>query len=340
MDTDMTALRQDIKAVRGGLGALGFDMEALSREVGLPPGDAFDLSPQTVPEARRNVLVALWKAAHRKRNDPLLPLWVGAAVPFGCYEIIDYLCSACSNLGAGVAQLGRYLRLATPNMTLTAQDDAMTFAPRRPMSMERRVHGLYTVGITIARFRHATGVRFTPTSAQLAAPNGLDRRAVERWLGVPCTFGHTTSRLVFEAGTFDLPLAAPQPGLATVLERHADDLVKKRGLDDDPLGEVRAAIRAGLEVAETTLERSARRMAMGERTLQRRLADVGVSFQELLDEERRALSADLLADSRLAIGEVAFLLGYSEQSAFARAFKRWTGQAPTAYRRARPGVVD
>jgi AraC-like DNA-binding protein len=76
----------------------------------------------------------------------------------------------------------------------------------------------------------------------------------------------------------------------------------------------------------------ARQFGMSERTLQRRLADEGVSYQELLDEARKQVAGRYLTTSALAIGEVAYLLGYSEPAAFHRAFKRWYATTPEAYR--------
>jgi AraC-like DNA-binding protein len=78
----------------------------------------------------------------------------------------------------------------------------------------------------------------------------------------------------------------------------------------------------------------ARRLGMSERTLQRRLADEGLSFQKLVDEARRELAEGLLVRSDYSLAEVAFLTGFSEQSAFNRAFKRWLDQTPAAYRQA------
>ena len=78
----------------------------------------------------------------------------------------------------------------------------------------------------------------------------------------------------------------------------------------------------------------ARRLGLGERTLQRRLQRDGTSFAALLDEIRAQLARSYLGDPRLAIFEVAYLLGYSEPSAFNRAFRRWTGQSPRRWRRA------
>ena len=78
----------------------------------------------------------------------------------------------------------------------------------------------------------------------------------------------------------------------------------------------------------------ARRLALSERTLHRRLSDRGVSYKSLVETTRRHLGENLLRDGRYTVSEVAFLTGFSEQSAFNRAFKRWTGQTPTAFRKA------
>jgi AraC-like DNA-binding protein len=76
----------------------------------------------------------------------------------------------------------------------------------------------------------------------------------------------------------------------------------------------------------------ASQLAMSARTLQRRLADGGHSYQSLVDEARRRLSARLLAETDYSLNEVAFMAGFADQSAFTRAFKRWEGQTPRSYR--------
>lgn len=76
-------------------------------------------------------------------------------------------------------------------------------------------------------------------------------------------------------------------------------------------------------------------MGCSPRTLQRLLADHGTTFQAVLDETRRRLAEELIAAPHVSLAEVAFVLGYSEQSAFQRAFKRWTGYSPGAWRRQR-----
>ena len=73
-------------------------------------------------------------------------------------------------------------------------------------------------------------------------------------------------------------------------------------------------------------------MYMGARTLQRKLAGEGSSFSKLLDEVRKELAERYIEDQTRTISEVSFLLGFSESSAFSRAFRRWTGEAPSRYR--------
>ncbi|MBK6533536.1 MAG: helix-turn-helix transcriptional regulator [Deltaproteobacteria bacterium] len=82
-----------------------------------------------------------------------------------------------------------------------------------------------------------------------------------------------------------------------------------------------------------TLKRVAAQLRMSERSLQRRLADEGESFDAIVDALRRDLALRYLADPKIAVAEVAYLLGYSEPSPFHRAFKRWTGRTPAEARR-------
>lgn len=82
----------------------------------------------------------------------------------------------------------------------------------------------------------------------------------------------------------------------------------------------------------TRIQAVARQLATTPRTLQRRRADEGMSYQELLDRTRQEAAAGYLAHSTLSIGEIAYLLGYSEVAAFHRAFKRWNDETPQAFR--------
>jgi AraC-like DNA-binding protein len=110
-------------------------------------------------------------------------------------------------------------------------------------------------------------------------------------------------------------------------------LLDQRPTAADIVGRVREAIKPELRGGNPTLESIAGKLAMSPRTLQRRLRDRGVLFNDTLDAMRFGAAKSYLAQEDVAAAEVAYLLGFAEQSSFNRAFKRWSGQTPINYRR-------
>lgn len=125
-------------------------------------------------------------------------------------------------------------------------------------------------------------------------------------------------------------------GISQYLVSHLDaDLMRLP--DQEPLiTQVRDAIAQSLSEGAPKMADIARQMGMSVRSFHRRLSDHGVTFQALTEETRRDLAEGLLRDKTLTLAEVAFLTGFSEQSAFTRAFKRWVGLTPASYRKHRP----
>jgi AraC-like DNA-binding protein len=121
--------------------------------------------------------------------------------------------------------------------------------------------------------------------------------------------------------------------LFSVLETHARMLMSQRPVPEDIAGRVRGAIEAELRGGDPSLESIGRRLAMSPRTLQRRLKDHGVAFNDLLDATRFQAAKAFLAQGDVAGAEVAYLLGFADPSSFNHAFRRWSGETPTDYRR-------
>jgi AraC-like DNA-binding protein len=117
------------------------------------------------------------------------------------------------------------------------------------------------------------------------------------------------------------------------LENHASVLQAKLRGSTTLAGRVRQLLAEGIREGEPEQHEIAKSLALSERTLQRRLQDENVTFADLVEEVRADLARMYLNDPSLAVFEVAFLLGYSEPSAFNRAFRRWTGKSPSQYRR-------
>jgi AraC-like DNA-binding protein len=151
-------------------------------------------------------------------------------------------------------------------------------------------------------------------------------------IGCPLRFNEGETRLVLSRAALERPVVAPNQGLFAYLERHAEALQARVRASASIASRVRELLTLCLREGEPDQGAVARQLAVSERTLQRRLQDEGVTFAGLLDEVRADLSRMYLGDPQLAVFEIAFLLGYSEPSAFNRAFRRWTGQTPSEFR--------
>jgi AraC-like DNA-binding protein len=129
-----------------------------------------------------------------------------------------------------------------------------------------------------------------------------------------------------------LPLRRRDPVLRRWLERQAAAILARLPASGDVRDEVQNALSSQMTAGDMGIDVVARRLATTPRTLQRRLARAGTSFATLCDDARRQAAHTYLADTTLSIAEVTYLLGYSEPTAFHRAFKRWHGTTPQAFR--------
>jgi AraC-like DNA-binding protein len=140
--------------------------------------------------------------------------------------------------------------------------------------------------------------------------------------------------LVIDRSMLELPIPTHDPILYDILLSHARTVLGEGPRSDGVVMRLRRAVEEGLRTREVDLHTLARKLHLSPRTLQRRLAEEGTSHQSLIDSVRREMALRLL-ESDVPIAEAAYLLGFSEASAFHRAFKRWTGQTPAEFRRGR-----
>jgi AraC-like DNA-binding protein len=130
------------------------------------------------------------------------------------------------------------------------------------------------------------------------------------------------------------PTRLGDEGITRFLISHLDAELDAVAVAEDTLSErTRNAIARSLSEGVPKLEQIARSLGLSARSLHRRLADEGLSYQSLTDDTRRDLAEGMLAEDQHSLSEIAFLTGFSEQSAFTRAFKRWTGVTPAQYRK-------
>jgi AraC-like DNA-binding protein len=148
---------------------------------------------------------------------------------------------------------------------------------------------------------------------------------------VPVTFRAPRNALRINPIWLDVPFDGGKEYVFGVFTRHADTLLDELAARDTVRSAVEATMLADLHEGTLSMDRTARDLGMSRQTLYRRLKDEGVTFAQVHDDLRRRMAMDYLSARKVSVGETAYLLGFSEASAFVRAFRRWTGASPTTW---------
>jgi len=181
--------------------------------------------------------------------------------------------------------------------------------------------------------REFTGKPVRALAVDFVNRRPADVRPYEDFFGGPVRFDQPSTRVVLSLRDLALPLRGADAALLALLDAQAERLLQEVAAVDEPVGVWRQALVGLIRSGRTQLADLAQSLQMSPRSLQRRLTERGHGFQALLSQTRQQLAEAYLRDANVELAEVALLLGYSEQSAFTRAFRQWTGQAPLQWRR-------
>jgi AraC-like DNA-binding protein len=314
------------RPVLAALDRIGIDAQPVLRAANVSPA-ALDAIENRLPA--ENVR-ALWEHAAAAAHDRSFGVHVAQAVPPGTIDVIEYIFATSQNLGDGLTRLTKYNRLV--------HDPSTTELVVEPLAARYIRHGAlatpqfdeFAITLLFVRSRQACRVDWTPDALRLEHhdPNP----ELGSVFGCPVSFGHHETELVFARGLLDLPFERSDSRLLAILERYASAVLDALPQQGSLVARVTHAIARELAHTLPTLASTARVLAMSERTLQRRLAEQGVTHSTIVDNVRRELALKHIGDASLSITEIGFMLHFSDTTAFYRAFKRWTGKSPRRYR--------
>lgn len=266
-----------------------------------------------------------------------LPLIVGDAMRPDEYGALGLAWKSAPNLLGSFSRVARYWRLWTSftQYELKNTDRGVFFMERRegPRRLGMRISIEADLASGVSLSRQVSPRPFAPIEVffKHAAPKTIDDH--EAYFGCPVHFGSDKDAMLLSHESLSDPNVLGDEGITRFLVSHLDRELAQ--IDDTPAlrtqtkGEIARALSEGLpKMADI-----ARRLGLSARSFHRRLAEQGLSFQTLTEETRREIAISMLQEERYALSEIAFLAGYSEQSAFNRAFKRWTGVTPATYRK-------
>jgi AraC-like DNA-binding protein len=332
-----TVLTVSSRALIAACVRLGLDTESLLRAAGISRETLDD------PDARieGNQASALWMKAYELSGDPVLSLHAAEACPLGAYKVIHYIAANASTVGEAFRYSARYFPLINTAITLPIDEsgDPIVFGVRDESGPEgvSRPYAEYCFAVFVLHVRAATGVSFPLRRVQFMHRAPADISEHERIFGCPVKFQVEHNGLHFDRAVWETRSTGAHPGVFEVMTDHADLLLEKLPRGPDLVERTRQAIGERLRGGDSSLESVARGLGTSARSLQRHLRELGYSYNALADEVRAATARLYLEQPDIAVAEVAYLLGFADQSTFNRAFKRWTGQTPARSRSQRRG---
>lgn len=312
--------------------ARGADFPALLKDAGLSPSDLTD------PDAELplNAVAQIFDAAAQASDDPCLGLHWAEAYPEGGGRVIGYLLLNAKSARQAVKAIARYveLHLEPIDIRFEEKDGFGELIWRFPpgFTAPRLQYASFAMAIMVVRLRKYAGANWNPAGVELEHRAYADMKEVKRILGPNVTFDHTQNTLRMREAVLNRTSDEADNRLFALIREMGDKLLAERKVKDDIVALTERAILSQIGDGAVALEDIAGALELPPRTLQSQLAAAGTNFETILLETRQSLAEIYLRDSDLPLTEIAFLLGFSELSAFTRAARGWFGVPPSQRR--------
>jgi AraC-like DNA-binding protein len=306
----------------------------------------FDPAAAAEPDARVpfTTYVALMRTAKQLTGDAALALHFAETVHISNYSIVGLLGGASETIAEAMAQLNRFVRLVVDADTggadrfvLERRRDGLWFIDNRrnPNAFPELTESAFAQIVCSSRPHGATSL-VRALHLTHADPGSADE--YRRIFGIAPVFGSNRNAACIDDVWLGNRVASLPRYVFPLLSERAEALL--RALDDarSTRSEVERHIVPILHSGNVSMENVAQRMGIGRQTLYRRLKADGLTFEIVLDDLRRRLAIDYLASRRASVSETACLVGYSDPSAFSRAFKRWTGARPKSAKQGQDAI--
>jgi AraC-like DNA-binding protein len=309
---------------------LGFDPQVLFAEAGFDPGLLRD-PEATIPYRRTAALLA---HCVERTGRPDLMLLVAQRCDFSVLGIVSLLARHSPDIGTAwrttIERLHLHDRGAVASLEIGGAFAMLGYSIyERDVEGSDQVH-LLAMGIAQRLMQGLCGGQWHATEVQLPVRRPRSEAPFRRFFGAPLRFNAERAALVFPAEALGRPIPGADPAVLKAVAALAEALEREDSRDIGP--SVRRALRSMLVAGHASEEGVAMAFSMHRRTLNRRLQGEGTTFRRLLEETRFDVARQLLRDTDAAVDQIASGLGYSGATAFGRAFKRWSGLAPQAWR--------
>lgn len=309
----------------------GVDPSRVLREIGVSQETHDDVNGVVPIEA----MARAWTLVPELSRDPDFGLHAGETTPTGSYGVLEFAAISSATALEAIQRYERYHRMMAGMTEIVVREEGASvhLALRPKIAIELgglRHYVEHVFALLVTRARMLTNDGLGPIEARFAhatPPNTSEHARIFRG---KLAFGRATNEMIADRQTLEVPLCTANPLLSKLLEETSGRVLPQP--DEDIVGAVKRVLAVALREGDARLSIVARKLRTSERSLQRELGKKRASYADLLDEARREAARAYVADPAMNLGEIAFVLGFSQPSAFHRAFKRWTGTTPKEYR--------
>lgn len=312
---------------------------------GMDPAERFranGIDPAVLDEPRARVpwnsVVALVVDLAGRIRKPGFALGAADVLHPSNLGVLGYAWLSSSSLRKGLERLVRYWRILAQKAApeLVDEPTGLKFVVRsvQPVPAVEAVFADFVLSIVIGLCRMNAGDGLRPVVVDLKRAAPPDTAPYVEFFGCPIRFSSTENSFVLAAADADRPLETGNRELVGTLDAILVEQIAALS-KEDIVARVRAVLLKELSLGRPSEAEVAKSLHLSRRTLQRKLAEAGVSYQQLVDETRRELALRYVEDKSKSITDITFTLGFSQLSAFTRAFRRWAGVTPSQYRTGR-----
>lgn len=273
---------------------------------------------------------SLWRLAAARVPD--VAVRAAEALPRGAFQGLEYAFRSAPTVDAALRVLVKFQDILHGTPIFTYEDGLLRYRSPHDAPEVRATAAEFTVACLVRITDDIAGVERVAEEVRFDHPRPAHASDLDALLGVPARYDAPVTAVRFSDAALTQRSRDADPALHALMRKWVE-----WELGNIPraswASRVRSAIRDQLLEREVSLGTVAQALRVSERTLQDRLKEEGTTFRDELDNARHGLAVHLMKHQDLSLSDIALMLGYSEQSTFQRAFKRWCGQTPARYRR-------
>ncbi len=308
----------------------GISPMAVLRQAGLPMG----IINQEKVLLTTEEFFALYRGIAEVSSDPTIGLKLGTEDRMERYDPIAIAAVSTRSLRDAIGRIGRYKQLTCPekvSLVERANESAVHFTWLLAHDEEPAILVDVCFAWILSIARRGTGRPIHPKRVEFQRPEAY-RTVYEKHFQCPVKFRAAKNVLVFDKADMDAAFLTYNADLLAAVAPQLESELKQQLAEKSFREQVKGTLKRLLAGERPAIEHVARELRLSKRTLQRRLTEDGITFQELMEEARRELARHYLLHSSLELNETAYLLGYEDANSFFRAFHEWEGTSPRQWR--------